>query len=415
MLTIKKVPSREMERFCRLAADAYTAMNCHVDAEFERMKKKITADEKLANVSTWGAYRDGEMVGGVRLIDFWGTLFETRILYGGGGFLAVDLLHKKEKIARELMLHFLRHYRELDSPMAILYPFRPDFYRKMGFGYGAKINEYRFKPSDLPSSAGKEHLRMLTPRDVDNLVQCHNRVAAVTHGMLDRSGHELTRLKNPANRLVGYFDDNQLRGFMVTGYRQLGTENFVNNDLIVNEMLYESREVLAEFLCYLNSQSDQNRRIRIISSDDFLHYLPVDPRDDTDNFVGPIAQQSNRQGVALMYRVIDVVALFDQLSKHAFGEVDLLLELDLRDAFLPENEGEYLIQFRKGRPSSRKNGRSKVRIGMKVEDFSSLLMGTIDFYSLYNYGLAEISDRRQIATINRMFAVPRPPICYTQF
>lgn len=37
------------------------------------------------------------------------------------------------------MFFYLRHYRERGTPLTALYPFRPDFYRSMGFGFGTKV------------------------------------------------------------------------------------------------------------------------------------------------------------------------------------------------------------------------------------------------------------------------------------
>jgi hypothetical protein len=44
-----------------------------------------------------------------------------------------------------------------------------------------------------------------------------------------------------------------------------------------------------------------------------------------------------------------------------------------------------------------------------------LLAGTADFWSLYRYGLADVSDEGYVETINRLFAVEQKPICTTGF
>ncbi len=150
MRTIKPIPIKDFDSFCEIAANAYTAFNWHVESERAKLKKNMITARGFEAVQCYGAYEDRKLLGGLRLFDFPGMLFSQKILYGGGGFLAVDLLHKKEKIARDLVLFTIRHFRKKKSPIAVLYPFRPDFYRKMGFGYGAKINEYSVRPSDLP-------------------------------------------------------------------------------------------------------------------------------------------------------------------------------------------------------------------------------------------------------------------------
>jgi hypothetical protein len=56
-----------------------------------------------------------------------------------------------------------------------------------------------------------------------------------------------------------------------------------------------------------------------------------------------------------------------------------------------------------------------VEVGLDVADFSALVMGTVRFRSLHDYGLAEISDPGAIDTLDRLFRTERKPICTTPF
>ena len=74
------------------------------------------------------------------------TLFDQQVDIGGVGLISVDLLHKKEHVAKNIMKAFHNHYRSQGVTLTALYPFRPDFYVKMGYGLGKKMNQYKFKP-----------------------------------------------------------------------------------------------------------------------------------------------------------------------------------------------------------------------------------------------------------------------------
>ncbi len=50
-----------------------------------------------------------------------------------------------------------------------------------------------------------------------------------------------------------------------------------------------------------------------------------------------------------------------------------------------------------------------------MAEFSSLLMGSVRFSSLYRYGLAEISDQGAVDQIDKLFGVAAKPICTTPF
>jgi len=86
------------------------------------------------------------------------NLLSTKIPAGGIGFVGVHLLHKKEKVAKEILTYFIDHYKNLGASMALLYPFRPDFYKKMGFGFGTSMNQYKVKPSNLPKGNSKANI-----------------------------------------------------------------------------------------------------------------------------------------------------------------------------------------------------------------------------------------------------------------
>jgi predicted acetyltransferase len=60
-------------------------------------------------------------------------------------------------------------------------------------------------------------------------------------------------------------------------------------------------------------------------------------------------------------------------------------------------------------------GEYDVSLRLDIAEFSSLLAGSVDFSSLFRYGLVEISDPAYVNTINRIFAVEQKPMCTTSF
>jgi len=62
------------------------------------------------------------------LYDFSMNVHNHLMLAGGIGLVVVSLLHKKEKVAREMLRFFLHYYRDRQVSLVTLYPFRPDFY-----------------------------------------------------------------------------------------------------------------------------------------------------------------------------------------------------------------------------------------------------------------------------------------------
>jgi predicted acetyltransferase len=148
----------EIDELVPVFADAYPGLGISSEKDRERLKDHILemhAHDPTA--SFHGLFRDGELLGIMCLYDFEMNFLQNRIAVAGLGQVAVALTHKREHIAREMMHYFLRSCREHNQPFAALYPFRPDFYRSMGFGYGTKMNQYRVRPSALPSGPSKAH------------------------------------------------------------------------------------------------------------------------------------------------------------------------------------------------------------------------------------------------------------------
>ncbi|MEJ2750220.1 MAG: GNAT family N-acetyltransferase, partial [Anaerolineae bacterium] len=198
MRQIRELTRADNEALITIVADAYPGMSLVTEAErtqFWQRTEQILAETAVTN---WGLFADDVLLGTMRLFDFMMTLYETPVLVGGVGGVAVALAHKKQKVARDMILFFLHRYQEKGAALTALYPFRPDFYRQMGFGYGAKMNQYRVKPSSLPHS-GMEEVLFLTDEDRAAVAACYGRYTTQTHGMFARHAYTWDSLfANPA-------------------------------------------------------------------------------------------------------------------------------------------------------------------------------------------------------------------------
>ena len=136
MSVVKPMPESDLDSFAQIVGNAYPAFPLSSPEEKERFKKNMGETYRSTDRCIYGLYRDGALLGGMICYDFQINLFSTMRPVAGVGLVAVDLLHKKEKVAKELIEFFHDHYHEKGVPMTMLYPFRPDFYKKMGYGYG---------------------------------------------------------------------------------------------------------------------------------------------------------------------------------------------------------------------------------------------------------------------------------------
>lgn len=408
---IRQLRDDELDAFVRIGKAAYPGVLVGADELAERLRR--TAGDREPAITQHGAFRDGELVGIMRFFDFTMAFHGLLLPVGGLGFVAVDMLQKKKQVAKEIVAAFLRHYRERGATMAALYPFRPDFYHQMGFGYGARLNVYRFATAAFPTGP-RDRLRHLGRTDAAAILACHNRYVLRTHGLFLRGEALMDRmLEVPERRAVGYVEGDELRGYLLYQFQR--GSHFIDNSLEIVELIAESPAALRQLCAFLYTQADQVARVVWHTHDDQLHQLVRDPRNGSNNLVMPVSHETNLQALGIMYRLIDTAGFFRAVANHRFGGASLTLAIELHDSFLPENQGTTVVRFEAGRPTVTPDARPDVRLTIAVEQLSSLVMGATDLRALLAYGLAEIDDPDYSGEVQRLFLSEARPSCLSVF
>ncbi len=415
MRTVRPVTQSEIDNVFTIFTHAYPGIDVSSLEMQQQWRKRVLQTMRSSKVATYALFEDEEMRGIMRLFDFTMNLLSTRTLVGGVGGVAVDLLHKKEKVAADMLRFFLQHYREKGACLTALYPFRPDFYRRMGFGYGTKRNLYRLRPDSLPKGSGNLRTSFLTADHREAVQACYNRFMSRTHGLMKRLNYVWDDLfASSSLKVVGVTRQGQLTGYLIFKFEKGQAGHFLNNDILVRELVYDSTADLQALLRFLHLQADQIDQVVFYTQDEHFHFLLHDPRNDSGNLIPQVYHETNTQGVGIMYRVIDMPRLFYVLCEHNFGGATCRLKILLEDSFFPQNEGEYLIHFQDGRANMVNDGVSDVEMQLDVAEFSSLILGAISFNSLFDYGLVTLSDAGYVGVLDRLFAAPRP-LCFTEF
>ncbi len=363
--------------------------------------------------SLYGLYRAEELLGGMMIYDFNMNFRGTMIPAGGVGLVAVDLLHKRQHVAKEMIEFSIDHFRQREMPIVLLYPFRPDFYKKMGFGYGSKVNQYRIDPASFPMGPSKSNVRYMGKEDKSAILECYDRFAQRTHGMILGMPWEIDFLiNNESIHIVGYEVNGNLLGFLSFEFKPF--ETFMVHDLVIRHFIYENAEAFTQLSTFLHTQKDQVQRINVNTLDDQFHFILADTRDGSGQVIPHVYHQSNVQGVGLMYRIVDAPLLFKLIEKRSFGSMACRLKIDLVDSFFPNNNGSTIVNFTDGTPRLGDDD-YEVAIKLDVAELSSLLIGSITFKKLYEYGLAQTSDEGYLDTVNQLFIMENNPVCLTRF
>ena len=402
----------------RIVAEAYPSMGVVTNDDRRKMLERFREGVTDRLAIPYGVFRDNRLLGVFRNWDFVLNVRNHQLPIGGLGMVAVDLTHKKEHVAKDIVEFFIRHYDERGCALVSLWPFRVDFYRDMGFGLGGRMFQYRLKPEYLPAGRGKEHVRYLTAADIPAINECQDRMFERRNGTMQPSETYLrSQMKwAEALRFVGCEIDGRLDGYLIYRFRKPGHPvTFMDYDMEVWQIIYHTPEALSELLSFLRSQLDQVGQIFLQIPEDEFYFLLRNPTYATGSKLIPTGHESHIAGVGIMYRVVDVRRLFGQLKDCDFNGVSLRLKLNLTDSFFPKNAGTTVVQFDSGKPHVVGGDQYDVAIALDIAEFSSLLMGAVRFRSLVTYGLATISDPRHLDKVDRLFAYHERPICYTGF
>lgn len=416
MRTVRPINDEELESFITISANAYPGLEAFAQSDRIRFRDRLLQAGENPQVHLYALFEEGQMRGVMRLYDFTMKFLSTRTVVGGVGGVAVDLLHKKEKIAADMLRAFMVHYREKGACLAALYPFRPDFYQRMGFGHGTKMNSYLFRPGSLPKGPSKRHVIFLTEYDRDALRACYDRFLDRSNGLMERFDDVWDAVfADPALHIIGVKRSNQVSGYLIYKFTKGRQNHILSNDILIYEMIYDKSDDLLELVTFLHSQGDQIEQIIFNTQDESFHYLLQDPRYGSGKLLPQVPyHESNTQGLGIMYRVIDLPQLFKILANHNFGDVTCRLKINLSDSFLPQNAGSTMVGFSEGRAQLKNEDSYDIAIQMDVSEFSSLVVGAVGFAKLHEYGLASISDSTYVKVIDRLFAAPKP-ICMTRF
>jgi predicted acetyltransferase len=111
----------------------------------------------------WVAEREGRLAGAFRMYDLNLSLFGIPCPTLGLAAVAVDPGFRRQGVGRQLCEAALRMGRERGDLLAALFPFRADFYGRLGFAPAGTLHRHRFAPKELLAEGEPEKVIGLAP------------------------------------------------------------------------------------------------------------------------------------------------------------------------------------------------------------------------------------------------------------
>ena len=108
----KLLSDSEFTQYVDIVANAYTGIITNTPQEKKNYKEfLINKQHNDPAVDYYGLYREQQLIAGMRIHYYEMNLHAKKVEVGGVGLVAVDLLHKKERAAKELIVQFLQMFK----------------------------------------------------------------------------------------------------------------------------------------------------------------------------------------------------------------------------------------------------------------------------------------------------------------
>lgn len=412
----RRLAEEDLEDYARIVRHAYPSIGSRSSESIAEYAQKL-ADraENDPRIGYHGLYRDGRMLGGLYLNDFRMNFRGRMVPALGVSLVAVDLAHKRRHVCKEMMEAVLRRMEEGDYALTTLYPFRADFYRRMGFGFGSPVYELDLDPAALPRSDLRDRVRLLDGESASEALELYSEMLAGTNGLLEKREQELRDPVESGNAcLAAYGEAGRVRGYALFRFGKPPKSNFLLYDLEVLELVHDGPKALTGLLAFLAAQSDQVRRIRIYTHDLKLAYRFQNPATRDRRLLPRVHHPVAVAGIGVMYRFADpgeTLSLFASTgSAESIPPVELVVEDDFiwkgaRSVTLCEEGGSITMCQRA--PTS--------EIRVRIDAFSSLAAGSMTLADLVRLGIAECRGDCPVEELSRALEADRPPVCLTGF
>lgn len=296
----------------------------------------------------WVGEVEGERVGALRSyllrMALWGRDWDVQ----GLAAVAVAPSHRRRGVASALCAEGLRVGRRSGAALSALYPFRVDFYARLGYTLAGELHRYTVPPGAFPSFPESRQVQEVPPAgSSERLAAFYEAVRLRAHGLIERNPAMWQQIEGAAD-LAALVPgaDGELRGYLLARCRPEG--NPERSTLQVMEHLSADHAAHRALMGWLALHRDQWGRVVIDAlPGEHLEHLLSHPRRAGSRGVrsGGLWFQSAALLRGPMLRILDLEAVFGAVSSEEGVPVTV------HDPILPENSGTWRLGPESGPPT----------------------------------------------------------------
>jgi len=308
---------------------------------------------------------------------------------------------RRQGLGAEICRQALRIGRARGDLVSVLYPFRPDFYYRLGWGLVGSLLGFRFRPDALPVSHPRCRVRLAELADRAPVRACYARAAARSHGLLERSDRMWEQhLAGGQRHLFVLPSGNDVAGYLLATYGR--TRIPADRPLIVHELVADDDRAYAELLSWIALQRDQWAVARYDALPeerfDLLLTEPRAPRFRAARTLwAPVAQRLRGP----MLRVLDVPGAL-RARTHWPQATSGNFTVRVHDPELPDNEGPWRVLC-DGLRATCEAAAGPADLEINAPEFAQLYAGELSAAEAVRMGRATATDPDTIRRIDELF------------
>lgn len=403
-MDIRKIQADEVEEYCRLQFRAYPSMKFSSKEEWDSFVDRTKKSLESKEYDIYGNFIGNHLISSLMLYHYQINYLGAWLPIEGVGSVAVDTLHKREGICREMMAWAEKTISDSHIPLSFLFPFRPNFYVSMGYGYGSLLHHYEIDPAQIPDTGDKSKIIYLTKKDIPLIRDFEEKLSIQMHGYVKKQDRELDDyFENISWQKIGYLQDNQLKGWMIFFAKQPDPKNFLRHHLYIYEWWNATTDSRLSFLSFLYSQKDQYEKIIFNSVDSSLIHALQDPRDDIQKLVRPsISHPVGQLTTSVFYSILDPSILMQKIIRYKGADQAVPFDWEIQKSF-PEVHQERISWV-----GGEKTTMNRTLLSTTQSVVSSILMGALTLKQAMTWNLVTISDENQLDKLDNFLQQPLP-------
>ena len=405
-IIIKQIEEIDYSAFAKISQSAYPGAYSLDEKTHTEIVEGIKKFEDAYDMTYIGAYINDQLVGTMRFYTFEMNFHGQIITASGIGSVAVDLVYKKRGVAKSLIEFANDHSKKLEIPLITLYPFKAEFYKNFGYGYGAPLYNYKIAPAHFKDYQIRNGLSLLESPDFTPLEACYNKFVESHHGMMYKSTmdkHRIERRKD--SRVVTFEEEGQITGYAIITQQGIDKENMLRQSIYCPEFIYTSPKALQALSSFLHTQKDQVEYVDLPVFDSQFYHLMCDlafvPEPKQMSF---ISHKINDTSLGLMYMALDPAELIEWVEDRV--EENLVFNI-----MTPKHgSDEQFVESFEINPGHLE----RLEIDLPIQSFSSWIMGAITLEQLYFLGQLQCALPQKLKLLDKKFALEKPQ-CMNMF